>query len=211
MMQNSIVKIGLTGGIGSGKSTVTNMLIERGVSVVDCDKISREILEIYQEIKCKIKENFGKDFFDKDNNLLRRKLGDYIFEDELRKNKLEEITLPYIKDEIFKSINKLEGEGKNICIVDAPTLIESGFNEYMDYSILVWTDVETQIERVRNRDNMKKDQVLKRINSQMTLDSKINYVDYVLDNSGSIHNTKIEANKIIDDILIRTGNAEVLP
>lgn len=211
MKQNSIIKIGLTGGIGSGKSTVTNMLIDMGISIIDCDKISRNILEIYTEVKYKIRETFGKEFFDEEDNLLRRKLGDYIFEDELRKSKLEEITLPYIKDEIFKSINKFESEGKKMCVIDAPTLIESGFNEYMDYNILVWTNVKTQIDRVMTRDNMKKDQVLKRINSQITLDSKIDYVDYVIDNSSSVYVTRIEVKSIIDDILIKIRNMEGCP
>ena len=190
MMQNNdthnIVKAGLTGGIGSGKSTIAEIFFQNGIDIIDADEISHEITEIYPEIKDMIKIKFGQNFFDNNNKLLRRRLGDYIFKDKTQKEKLENIVVPYIKDEIFKRIDDLRKNGKDMCLIDAPTLIESGLYKSMDYNILVWTDEKTQIERVEKRDDMTGEEVTNRIKSQMPLHDKKHYADYIIDYFGNI-------------------------
>lgn len=207
MTQNNdiynIVKVGLTGGIGSGKSTVAGIFFKKGIDIIDADQISHEVIEIYPEIKNIIKCCFGKDFFDDNNNLLRRKLGDCIFKDKDKKEKLESIIIPYIKDEILKRMNDCKKNGKSICIVDAPTLIESGLYKHMDYNILVWTDEKTQIERVKERDGMTSEQVSNRIKSQMPLESKKHYADYIINNNGNISDAASAAENVIKDILCK--------
>lgn len=185
-----MLKVGLTGGIGSGKSTVSNMFKSKNIPVIDADKVSREIYEIYPAIKMEIRQEFGTEYFDEHGNLRRRELGNLVFKDRILKLKLEEITLPYIIDEIFKRIEKYNKDGAKICIIDAPTLIEVQLHKSMDLNILVWVDLDTQIKRVSSRDSLGYDDILNRIKSQIPLDEKIKLVDFVIDNSRSLEHTK---------------------
>lgn len=199
-----MIKVGLTGGIGSGKSTVSNFLSEKGIPIVDADVISRDVLILYKELSEKIKENFGDEFFDKNGIIKRRQLGNFIFKNEKSRKKLEEIIIPYIKKEIFDKIKKYEAEGQWMCVVDAPTLIENNLHTQMDKNILIWVDKKTQIERVMMRDLLSKDKVMDRIASQMSLDEKKKYVDFIIDNRGNIEDTK----KQIKDVLRKLGGIQ---
>ncbi|AJA48532.1 dephospho-CoA kinase [Clostridium pasteurianum DSM 525 = ATCC 6013] len=197
-----MLKVGLTGGIGSGKSTVARMFKERSIPVIDADVISREVLNIYPELLSEIKQEFGIEFFDGDGKLLRRKLGDYVFASYARRKKLEEIIMPYIKKDIFKHIKLYEDLKENICVLDAPILIETGINNDMDLNILAWVDRETQIKRVMERDKMNLQQVINRINAQMPLEEKKKYVDVIIDTSVSIDYTESQVEKLLTSINI---------
>lgn len=200
-----MIKIGLTGGIGSGKSTVSKILKEYNIPVIDADIIARDILLKYPKVLEDIKFQFGEAFFDERGSLKRRELGNYVFKEKSRKEKLEAITLPYIIKEIFDCIEKYNREGAKLCIVDAPTLIEVGLYKYMDYNILVWTDESTQIKRVKERDLLSEELILDRIKMQVSLDEKKNYVDFVIDNTQTIIHTKEQ----IKTVLKRICNIEV--
>ncbi|NEZ49719.1 dephospho-CoA kinase [Clostridium botulinum] len=196
-----MIAIGLTGGIGSGKSTISNMIKSKDIPIVDADLISREVLNIYPQILHDIKETFGEEFIDDNGNLKRRELGNYIFQNDGLREKLENIIIPYIKKEIFSRIEECNKLGEKICVIDAPTLIEHKINEKMDFNILVWVDKNTQIERVKLRDNMDDDEVTKRINSQMSLEEKAKCVDFIIDNSGSLIDTKKEIEEILGKVI----------
>jgi dephospho-CoA kinase len=185
-----MLKVGLTGGIGSGKSTVSKLFLHSNIPVVDADVISREIFQIYPEISKEIRKEFGDEFFDEQGNLKRRELGNLVFNNAEQRLKLETITLPYIIGEIFKRIDKYDGSGAEICVIDAPTLIEVKLHVVMDLNILVWVDRATQIKRIESRDMLCLKDILNRINAQMPLDEKKDYVDFVIDNRGSLENTK---------------------
>lgn len=195
-----MLKVGLTGGIGSGKSTVSNLLKERGLTIIDADIVAREVLELYPEILQKVRVCFGEGFFDESGEFKRKEFGNFIFAKEERRKEYEDIIIPYIKEGIINSINRLEEEKTKICILDAPTLIENGLHKYMNINILVWVDLKTQIKRVKNRDSLSEDQVKNRIDSQMTLEEKKKIVDYVIDNSSTIEKTKEEIEYILKDI-----------
>jgi dephospho-CoA kinase len=197
-----MLKIGLTGGIGSGKSTVLTMLKEKGFSIIDADIIAREVLEIYPEILKKVRIYFGDTFFDENGKFKRKEFGNFIFSKDEKKKDYENIIMPFIKDEIFNRITELEKEKKEVCILDAPTLIENGMQVNMDINILVWVDLKTQIQRVKRRDNLSEEQVINRINSQMSLVDKKKFVDYIIDNSRTIERTKEDLNKILQQIRI---------
>ncbi|KEI04249.1 dephospho-CoA kinase [Clostridium botulinum] len=196
-----MIKVGLTGGIGSGKSTVSNILKSKNIPIIDADLISREVLHIYPEILEEIKSVFGKEFIDEKGNLKRRELGNYIFDKDVLRKKLENIIIPYIKKEIFKGVEEYSNLHKKICVVDAPTLIEHHINESMDVNILVWVDKKTQIERVKTRDNMSEEEVLQRINAQMSLEEKSKYVDFTIDNSGNLNTTKEQLDEILKKVM----------
>ncbi|KEH96109.1 dephospho-CoA kinase [Clostridium massiliodielmoense] len=196
-----MIAIGLTGGIGSGKSTISNMIKSKDIPIIDADLISREVLNIYPEILNDIKETFGEKFIDDNGNLKRRELGNYIFENDILRKKLENIIIPYIKREIFNRVEECNKLDEKICVIDAPTLIEHKINEKMDFNILVWVDKNTQIERVKLRDNMDDVEVIKRINSQMSLEEKSKCVDFIIDNSGSLIDTKKELEEILGKVI----------
>lgn len=168
----SIFKIGLTGGIGAGKSTISEMIKEKNIPVIDADKISREVLKLYPEILIRVKEVFGKEFLDDNGDLKRRELGSYIFKNKNKRIEYENIIMPYITKETFKRIKLLEENKESICVLDAPTLIEQGLYKYMDINILVWVDKDTQINRVVKRDGLNRSEVMNRINSQMSMEEK---------------------------------------
>lgn len=197
-----MLKIGVTGGIGTGKSTVARMLKERNLPVIDADKLSREVIKMYPEIKEKIKLSFGSEFFDENDEFLRRKFGDFIFQNPEIRKQYENIIIPYIKKAIFRQMKAYEDMGEEICILDAPTLIENGLHNDMDVNILVFVNKEIQIKRVMERDNMDEQNVINRINSQMSLEEKRKYVDFVIDTGVSLEYTAKQVDKVMNSIKI---------
>ena len=193
-----MIKIGLTGGIGSGKSTVSKMLIEKGFNLIDADVIAKDVLIKYPEIIDKIKIEFGTGFFDWRGEFRRREFGNHIFRFPKQRKKFEDIILPYINKEIFKSMDDYEKAGEKIVILDAPTLIENNLHTYMDYIIVVWVDNNTQIIRLKNRDRLSKDQAINRLNAQLSLDKKRDYAHIIIDNNGDLLKTKEQVDKVMD-------------
>lgn len=200
MKQNKILKIGLTGGIGCGKSTVSSMLKEQGIPVVDADMISRKVLSIYPEILIKIKKTFGEEFFDEEGNFLRRKMGELIFSNKEKKELYEGILMPYIIKDIFNEINEYDNMGEKLCILDAPTLIENNLHEEMDFVIVIVITKEVQISRVMARDQFTREEAINRINNQMSTEEKIKYADYLIDNGDTLEYTKFQIDSIITEL-----------
>ncbi len=195
-----MLKVGLTGGIGSGKSSVSNILKKKGFNIIDSDIIAREVLSMYPEIICQVKENFGSKFLNENNELKRREFGDFIFAFCEERKKYENIIVPFIIKEIFNRIKALENQGEEICVLDAPTLIENNLHNYMDVNILVWVNYDTQIERVKLRDKLTDKQSVYRINSQMSLDEKRKLVNYIIDNSNTLKHTEKQLDKVLEEI-----------
>ncbi|WP_251861805.1 dephospho-CoA kinase [Clostridium sp. Marseille-Q2269] len=202
---DSIFKIGLTGGIGAGKSTISQMIKEKNIPVVEADEISREVLNLYPEILIKVADIFGKEFLDDNGNLKRKEFGSYIFKNKEKRIEYENIIMPYITQETFRRIRVLEESKELICILDAPTLIEQGLYKKMDVNILVWVDKDTQVNRVMKRDGLSREEIINRINSQMPIEEKKKFVDYIIDNSKNIENTKGELEKILMELMIKAG------
>ncbi|WP_294186926.1 dephospho-CoA kinase [uncultured Clostridium sp.] len=192
-----MIKIGLTGGIGSGKSTVSKMLIDKGFKVIDADNISKEVLVKYPEIIDKIKIEFGTGFFDWRGEFRRREFGNHIFRFPKQRKKYEEIIMPYIKNEIFNEIENYERAGESIVILDAPTLIENDLHKFMDYIIVVWVDNNTQIVRLKNRDRLSREEAINRMNAQLSLDKKRDYAHIIIDNNGDLLKTKEQVDKVM--------------
>ncbi len=192
-----MLKVGITGGIGSGKSTVTNMLKDKCFRIIDADIVSREIFIIYPEVMGKIKGEFGDEFFNKEGKLNRKEFGNYIFKSDTRRKKLENIMMPFITREINIRMKMCEGENIKLCFLDAPTLIENNLHTSMDMNILVWVSSDIQIQRVISRGGLNLEETMDRIRAQMPIDEKKKYADYIIDNGGSVENTKIQLELII--------------
>lgn len=193
-----MIKIGLTGGIGSGKSTVSFMLKEAGFNIIDADIIARDVLVKYPEILERVRLEFGSGFFDWRGDFRRKEFGNHIFRFPKQRKKYEEIILPYIKREIYENIDKLEKKNADFVIVDAPTLIENDLHKDMDYVILVWVDNNTQIQRVRSRDTLSRDEAINRINSQMPLDRKKDFSNIIIENNDTLAKTKEQVDLLIE-------------
>lgn len=182
-------KVGLTGGIASGKSTTVDILLKKGFKVIDSDKIVKKILEEDLEVIEYIKKEFGESFV-YEGRLLKKKFGNYIFTHKDEKNKYEN----FIMDKIFHEINNqflfYEKNGEKLCILDAPLLIEKNLHKEMDYVVLIWVTEDKQLERLLIRDGLDKESALMRINSQMNINLKKQFANFVLDNSENIEYLK---------------------
>lgn len=199
-LNNNIFIIGLTGSIGSGKSTISSLLKATGIPIIDADLISRDVLTKHPNLLDVIKNTFGIEYFDDQGNLLRKKLGSLIFSNKTMKDNLERILIPYITKDIFDKVNEYACIGHSFCVVDAPTLIENQLHFYMNAIILVTIDKELQIKRVMTRDSLNFTEVLNRINSQMPQEEKIKYADYIINNSGSMEQTKAQLNEVLKSL-----------
>lgn len=193
-----MIKIGLTGGICSGKSTISKLLKDAGFSIIDADNIAKEVLVKYPEILVKVRSEFGNHFFDWRGDFRRREFGNHIFRFQGERVKYENIIMPYIKKEIQEKFNELENQGEKLAILDGATIIENKMNEEMDMIVLVWLSQNAQIQRMRFRDNLMQSEAINRINSQMSLDKKKEYANFIIDNSGNLNKTKEQVDDLIE-------------
>jgi len=200
MKQNNILRVGLTGGIGCGKSTISMIFRENDIRVIDADKISRKVLVNHPNILLEIRRAFGDEYFDENGEFLRRKMGNLIFSDKNKKAQYENIIMPHIFHDIFSEIKKYNDVGEEICIIDAPTLIESKLHTYMDKIIVVIASEEIQLERVMKRDNFSMEEATIRINNQMSTKEKCKFADFIIDNSGNLQETRIKVMKVISKL-----------
>ena len=183
--------VGLTGGIATGKSLVSEILRGLGGYIIDADKIAREVVEPQKPAWLEIVEFFGKDIINKDKTINRKRLGEIVFNDPLKKRKLEEIVHPRVIEEenrMVKEYLKIKPDG--IVIIDAALLIEAGSHKRVDKLIVVYSDKETQTKRLMERDGLSRTDAEKRIASQMPLDEKVKMSDFVIDNSKGIEGTQ---------------------
>lgn len=187
--------IGLTGGIASGKSTVSKMLKELGAFIVDADKLSREItlprMPAWQEII----NRFGRDIVDVNGEINRKRLGQIVFTDSKARADLEHITHPRIDAEAMSAIAKAEQSGYDIAVLDAPLLIEVAWYNKVDTVWVVFVDEQIQLSRLTIRDNLSYNDAVARINSQMPLREKLKYADVVIDNSHTLESTQAQVYK----------------
>lgn len=179
-------KIALTGGIASGKSTVTLILRARGYVVIDADNIVRELYGKGKPIYNAIVSTFGKEILDLSGEIDRKKLGALVFSDSEARKRLNSATHPIVEAEISKELHEKQLQGETMVFVDTPLLIETGNSERYDAVILVAVDFETQLQRLQSRNQLSHDEAVLRIKSQMPLEDKKAYADFIIDNNGTL-------------------------
>ena len=190
--------LGLTGGIGTGKSTVANMLKEKGIPVVDTDLISREVIQ-YPEIIEKIKLEISNEVFDFENKLDRKKMSEIVFENQEKLKKLNEIMHPEILKKMWNEVEKLKKDHK-IIVVDIPLLFEINMEKEVDKILLIYSSKEIQIERIMNRDGRTREEAIKIINSQMPLYKKREKSEYIIQNNDSLEKLEKNLDKIVQKL-----------
>jgi len=193
--------IGLTGGIASGKSTVSTMLKEMDISVVDADIEARLAVMKGEPVYFKIIEMFGREILLEDGEIDRQKLGSVIFHQAKKRQILNEIVHPEVRKRMWDQTEKAKKNGEEVVVLDIPLLFESKLTYMVDKTLLVYVDAETQIQRLIARNNLSVEDAEARIRSQLPLSDKIKLADAVIDNNGSIADTK----KQLHEILVQFG------
>lgn len=189
--------IGLTGGIGSGKSTVTDYLTERGYHVLDADKIAREIVLPGSEMLIRLTAAFGDEIISEDGSLNRKKLASIVFADPEKKKTLDDLMHTEILELIHERIHRYREEAESVAakgdsgnryrviFIDAPLLFETGLDKSVSEAWVIDADEETRIKRIMERDGLGREEILSRINNQMARDEKNRRADVILDNTGN--------------------------
>jgi len=185
----------LTGGIATGKSTVANLFMLHGFLTIDADKIAHKLLDDNCNF---IASTFGNKFV-QNNKVLRKELGNLIFNNLQEKQKLEQFIHPLIKKQIIKDAKLFEQKNKPY-LIDIPLFFENK-NYDIKKSIVVYTPKDIQIQRLMKRDNSTKDEAISRINNQMDIEKKKLLSTYIIDNSKDLSNLVNEVQRVKDDIL----------
>lgn len=191
---------GLTGGTGSGKTSVSEYLKQLGYTVIDADKIARELTEKGSPVLDKLKAEFGTEIIDENGSLLRKKLGSIVFNDKEKLDKLNSLMEKDLNEAFIKAIDRACVEnpyGK--VFFDAPTLLESSREWLVDKIWVVVSDIETRIKRIMDRDRISREQVLARMSNQLSDEEKMKRADVVIYNNGSLDDLKEQ----IDSIILR--------
>ena len=198
MKQNKMI-IGITGSIGTGKSTVSNYLISKGYSVVDADKISKGAYNIGSNGYKAILEVFGVEILNSNGEVDRKKIKKIVFDNSNMLQRLNMAIHPIIINEIEKEIEMLL-ESQSVVFLDAPLLIETELHKKVDKIIVVACDKNEQISRIIKRDKITAYMAISIINSQMSIDEKLKFADYIVYNNSTIENLYSQVDEIILEI-----------
>lgn len=183
-------RIGLTGGVGCGKSTVSSYMAGLGLPVIDGDKLSREAVTPGSAAMERIRQVFGPEVFLPDGRLDRVKMAKLVFSDEDRRQALNAIIHPYVWQRTEAGLIAAQREGSPVVVLDMPLLLEIGWQLRSEAVWVVKVPLAEQIRRVCGRDHVSREDALARIRKQMPTENKLNYADVVIDNSRSLGATK---------------------
>lgn len=211
--------VGLTGGIATGKSSVSKLLQAKGIPVIDADVLAREVVQPGTPGLSKIVEYFGKDMLLPDGTLDRKKLGSVVFNDEEKRQRLNSVVHPAVRRAMLWQVIVHWLKGEKICMLDVPLLIEGPLWKYVGLVVVVfwyvealllqvselYSSPETQLERLMQRDNSDREEAISRINSQMPILSKIGYADLIVDNSGTREELSRRVDVLIESLERKAG------
>jgi dephospho-CoA kinase len=202
-----MLRVGLTGGIGTGKSTVGEMFVELGCRLIDSDRITHELLEPGQVVHAAVVREFGPRILTPDGTIDRRVLGNIVFkEDPQARERLNGLVHPAVIRRQQEWLKEVEAQDPHaIAIVDAALMIEAGTYKNYDRIIVVTCRPEIQKQRLRLRSTLSEDQIDARIRAQMPLEEKVQFADFVIDNSGSRDATRAQVLRIYEKLRAEVG------
>ena len=193
--------IGITGNIASGKSTVARMFEALGARIIDADEIARIVVEPGEPAWKEIVGEFGKDILEPGGTIDRKRLGDIVFGDEARRKRLNEITHPRIMERIRGLVREYEKEKAPVVMIEAALIVEKGgLKDLIDALIVVTADEETQIRRLMEGKGYSREEAVSRLRAQMPAREKMIHGDYIIDNSGSLEDTRARAKAVSEAI-----------
>jgi len=194
--------VGLTGGIATGKSTVSEMFRRLGGEIIDADHLARDVVAPGEPALAEIARVFGSDVLLPDGGLDRKRLGALVFADPEKRRRLEQITHPAIRERFSRRLAELDAAGfAGVVFFDAAVLIESGNYKNMDRLVVVLADEPTQRTRLMERDRLDTDDAVLRIRSQMPVAEKADLADHVIDNSGDRARTETRVRAVYTALL----------
>jgi len=206
-----MLRIGLTGGIASGKSTVASMLRDVACPVLAADALGHELLEPGQTAYAEVVREFGIDILDSYGNVDRTALGEIVFADEERREKLNSILHPRIREIIEKWFAALDQPGgPELAIVEAALIIEAGFNQNLDKLIVCWCRRAQQVERLLER-GLTEEQALQRIAAQMPMEEKRSLADETIDCSGTLEETERAVEVVVKRLMDAAAAGRNIP
>ncbi|KAJ4850588.1 hypothetical protein Tsubulata_017189 [Turnera subulata] len=192
--------VGLTGGISSGKSTVSNLFKSHGIPVVDADIVAREVLKKGAPGYKKVVAAFGDEILQPNGEVDRQSLGQIVFSDPEKRQLLNRLMARYISSGILWEVFKLWLEGSKVIVLDIPLLFEAKLDRWTKPVVVVWVDADTQLQRLMARDGSSEEEASNRINAQMALDLKKTKADIVIDNTGSLEDLEEEFQKVLSQV-----------
>ena len=194
-----MLKIGLTGGIGSGKSSVSALFSDWGSYIFDADSVAKEILNHNETAQGEIIAEFGTDILDGNNNIDKQKLARVAFQDENHQLRLNTIIHPYVFSEIDSKFDIILAKKEHeIFVVDAALIYESGADTHMDYVIVVTSHLRLRTQRVMERGGLTREEFLDRVDLQWPDEDKVHMADFVIHNNGTEKNLLEESKKVFD-------------
>lgn len=189
--------VGVTGGIASGKSTVARMLEELGAPVIDFDALSRSVVEPGKAAWKDIVAYFGEQVLLEDKTLDRKKISEIVFRDPEKRKKLEGFTHPRIYEDFRRLVKEYTQKDPEVIIqVVVPLLIEANLQYLFHKLLLVYIPQEKQIERLIDRDKISREMAQNILTAQLPIDEKKGYADFIVDNSGSLEETKRQVGEV---------------
>lgn len=189
--------VGLTGGIGCGKSEVRRRLLNAGFTVLDADTLAKQLAETDPVIVNKIKKEFGETMYDTAGHLQRKALAAIVFNDQQQLEKLNGIIHPRVISAVERQLEALQQGGEKIVVVEAALHYEVHWNEAMDMMVVVSAPLAQRLAWVMQRDGVDEAAVRRRMASQLPLEEKVNRADYVIENSGDLAALDAEVGKLI--------------
>jgi dephospho-CoA kinase len=195
-----VLKVGLTGGIACGKTVVRRRLEERGIPTLDADAVVHRLLQPGTDVTRRIAERFGGSVIARDGSVDRRALGAVVFSDEEARKKLNAIVHPGVWREIERFFAQREKASDPVAVVDAALMIETGSYRRYDRVVVVHCRPELQLERLMARDGLSREDALRRMSSQMPIEEKLPFADFLVDTSGSIEETLKQADELISHL-----------
>ena len=190
-------KIGITGGIATGKSTVSDYLRQKGYTVVDADEAARAVVAPMSLGIDKVIDAFGRQMVKSDGQLDRELLGSVIFKDEAKRDQLNQLLHPLIMDWMDQQIAQVEAE---IVFVDVPLLYEVGYDQKVDQVWLVYVNRMTQLHRLMERNHLTEEEANQRINSQWSLEAKKEKADVVINNEGDLDALYRQIDQLLEEL-----------
>ena len=191
-----MLKIGLTGGIATGKSTVSRLFRQRGIPIIDADKIARTVIEPDGKAYVAVREAFPRCF--EGEQLNRPALGREIFHDEAKRKLLNQLMHPAIREEMQEQMQVHAAAGEAVVIFDIPLLFEGTMRDLVDYTVVVYCREEIQLMRLMERNGLTKEEALARIHSQMPIEEKKQYADFLINNNGALGDLSSQVTRLVE-------------
>ena len=199
--------VGVTGGIGSGQSSVCQYLSNLGCKVIDVDKKAKQIINRDRSLQSDLRKTFGNEIFFRNGQLNRRLLASIAFQNEEKTQKLNRLVHPRMVAEVIEEMENARFSQKfPLIVIDAALIYEISIEQMFDSIIVVYTSLKMRIERVMKRDRQTRDEIMARVLRQISLEEKKNWADYIINNDGTLEDlekqTQTVFDKITDDIQV---------